>query len=68
MFYRVTWIIVICTSPTEAEFAVCIRAGKSVRCLRSILNQLALQHKYATLIYVENLAAIMMANAGKPTE
>jgi hypothetical protein len=47
---------------------VCVRAGKSARYLRSILNQLGLTHRSATLIYVHNLAAIMMANAGKPTE
>jgi hypothetical protein len=58
----------ICTSSTEAEFVVCVRAGKSARYLRSIVNQLGLHQRSATIIYVENLAAIMMANAGKPTE
>jgi hypothetical protein len=55
-------------SSTEAEFVVCVRAGKSARYLRLILNQLGLHQRSATLIYVDNLAAIMMANAGKPTE
>jgi hypothetical protein len=59
---------VICTSSTEAEFVVCVRAGKSARYLWSILNQLGLKQQSVTLIYVNNLAAIMMANAGKPTE
>jgi hypothetical protein len=68
VYYRSKWIIVICASSTEAEFVVCVRAGKSARCLRSILNQIGLIQRSATLIYVENLAAIMMANAGKPTE
>jgi hypothetical protein len=63
-----TWIIVICTSSTESEFVVCVRAGTSARYLRSILNQLGLTQKSATLLYVDNLAAIMMANAGKTTE
>jgi hypothetical protein len=47
---------------------VCVRAVKSAQYLRSILNQLGLNQRSATLIYVDNLAAIMMANAGKPTE
>jgi hypothetical protein len=67
VYYRAKLIIVIYTSSTEAEFLVCVRAGKSARYLRSILNQLGLTQKSATLIYVDNLAAIMMANAGKPT-
>jgi hypothetical protein len=31
IYYRAKWIIVICTSSTEAEFVVCVRAGKSAR-------------------------------------
>jgi hypothetical protein len=29
VYYRAKWIIVICTSSTEAEFVLCFRAGKS---------------------------------------
>jgi hypothetical protein len=68
VYYRAKWIIVICTSSTEAEFVVCVRAGKSARYMRSILNQLGLTQISATLIYVDNLATIMMANAGKTAE
>jgi hypothetical protein len=68
IYYREKWIIVICTSSTEAEFMVFVMDEKSSRYLRSILNELGLRQKYATLIYVDNLAAIAMANAGKPTE
>jgi hypothetical protein len=59
---------VILTSSTEAGLVVCVRAGESARYLRSILNELGLRHKSATLIYVDNLTVIAMANAGKPTE
>jgi hypothetical protein len=68
IYYRSKWIIVICSSSTEAEFVVCVRAGKSDRYLQAILEQLGLKQKSATLIYVDNLAAIVIANAGKPTE
>jgi hypothetical protein len=64
VYYQANWIIVICVSSTEAEFVVCVRAGKSARYPRSILNQLGLHQKSTTIIYVENLVAIMMANSG----
>jgi hypothetical protein len=50
IYHRAKWIIVICTSSTEAEFVACVRAGKSVRYLWSILNELGLQQRSATLI------------------
>jgi hypothetical protein len=64
LLHRDKWIIVLCT----AEFVVCVRTGNSARYLRSILKDLGLHQNYPTIIYVDNLAAIMMANAGKPTE
>jgi hypothetical protein len=68
VYYRAKWIIMICTNSTEAELVVCVRAGKSAQYLSSILNEMGVCHKSATLIYVDNLAAIMIANTGKPTE
>jgi hypothetical protein len=46
---------------------VCARDGKSTSYLSSILNDLGLRQKSTTLLYVDNLAAIAIANAGKPT-
>jgi hypothetical protein len=67
-YNRAKWIIVICTSSTEATFVVCVLAGKSAQYLQSILNVLGLPQQSATIIYVDNPAAIMMGNACKPTE
>jgi hypothetical protein len=68
IYYRSKWIIAIYSSSTEADLVVCVRAGKYARYLRAILDHLGLKQESVTLIYFDNLAAIMMANAGKPTE
>jgi hypothetical protein len=67
IYYRAKWIIVICTSPTEAEFVVCVRAGKSASYLQFVLNALGLKQLGPTGLYVDNIAAIMMVYAKKPT-
>jgi hypothetical protein len=68
IMYRANWIVVVCTSSTEAEFVVCVRGGCNACYLRSILNELGLTQMGPTLLNVNNVAAIMMANAVKPTE
>jgi hypothetical protein len=68
IMYRAKWSVVICTSSTEAEFVVCVCSGKNARYLCSILNELGIIQTGPTLLNVDNIAAIMMANAGKPTE
>jgi hypothetical protein len=68
IMYRAKWIVVICTSSTEAEFVVCVRGVKNARYLRSILNELGIIRTGPTLLNVDNIAAIMMANAGNPAE
>jgi hypothetical protein len=45
-----------------------VRGGKNAQYLLSILNELGLAQLGPTLLNVDNIAAIMMANAGKPTE
>jgi hypothetical protein len=45
-----------------------VRGGKSARYLRYILNYLGLKQLGPTGLYVDNIAAIMMANAKNPTE
>jgi hypothetical protein len=61
-------IVIICTSSTEADFVVCVRGDKNARYLRSILNELGLAQLGSTLLNVDNISTIMMANADKPTE
>ena len=66
--YRAKWIPTICTSSTEAEFIAAVSAAKAAKMLRSILQQLGFRQHGSTPIWVDNAAAIMMANAKKPTE
>jgi hypothetical protein len=66
--YRTKWSIIICTSSAEAEFVVCVRGSKNACYLRSILQQMEIIQIGPTVIYVDNIAALMMCNAGKPTE
>ena len=66
--YRAKWIPTVCTSSTEAEFIAAVSAGKAAKMLRSILLQLGFRQEGSTPIWVDNAAAIMMANARKPTE
>jgi hypothetical protein len=68
IIYCAKWIVVICTSPTESKLVVCVRGEKNARYLRSILNELGITQVGPTLLNVYNIAAIMMANDGKPTE
>ena len=66
--YRAKWIPTICTSSTEAEFIAAVSAAKAAKMLRSILQQLGFRQHGSTPIWVDNAAAIMMANAKKPIE
>jgi hypothetical protein len=52
----------------DAEFVVCIRGAKNTRYLRSILQQMGMIHVSPTIIYVDSIATIMNADAGKLTE
>jgi hypothetical protein len=68
ILYRSKWIVVICTSSTEAEFVVAVRGGKSAKYVQSILNQLGIQQVGPTLMNVDNESDIAMVNAGRLTE
>lgn len=66
--YRAKWIPTVCCSSTEAEFLIAVTAAKVAKYLRAVLNELGLHQEDATDIYEDNAAAIMMANARRPTE
>jgi hypothetical protein len=58
----------VSTSSTEAEFIGASDAAKMALYIRSILNELHVPQTHATLIYEDNAAALMMANASQPTK
>lgn len=59
---------VVATSSTEAEFIAAVRATKTAKYLRSVLAELGFPQTGPTILYEDNEAAILMTNAGKPTQ
>ena len=57
----------VALSSTEAEFAAACEAGKIILYLRSILEELNVEQTEATILYEDNMGALLMANAGQPT-
>jgi hypothetical protein len=47
---------------------VCVHGDTNAQCFRSILNELGLSQVGPALLNVDNIAAVVMSNAGKPTE
>ena len=66
--YCAKWQPTVATSSTEAEFIAAVSAGKMAKHLRYILDEVGIIQHGPTAIYEDNAAAILMANAGKPTE
>lgn len=57
----------VALSSTEAEFIAACDAAKMTLYLRSILEETGIEQHHATLIFVDNTGALLMANAGQPT-
>ena len=66
--YRSKTQTVTATSSTEAEFLAAVSAAKTVKYLRAVMNELGYAHTKPTPIYEDNMAAIKIVNARKPTE
>jgi hypothetical protein len=49
--YCAKWIVIICTSSTEAEFVTAASAAKAAKYLRAILIELSTPHPYPTVVY-----------------
>ena len=68
IFYKAKWQATVATSSTEAEFIASVSTAKAIKYFRSILDELGIKQDGPTMMYGDNQAAIMMANAKKPTE
>ena len=66
--YKAKWQPTVSTSSMEAEFIAAVSAGKMAKHLPYVLEELGVIQHGPTAIYEDNVAAILMANAGKPTE
>lgn len=66
--YRSKTQSVTATSSTEAEFIAAVSAAKSAKYLRAILGELGFPQSFPTPIYIDNISAIQIINARRPTE
>lgn len=66
IYYKTKFQPTIEHSTTEAEFAAAYDAGKITLYLRSILSELGIDQEHATIIYEDNMGALMMDNAQQP--
>ena len=67
VLYKTRYQPTIALSSTESEFTAACEAGKSILYVRSILDQINLPQPDATVLYVDNNGALLMANAQQPT-
>ena len=66
--YRSKTQSVTATSSTEAEFIAAVSAAKTVKYIRALLSDIGFAQTEPTRIFEDNIAAIMIVNAKKPTE
>ncbi|KAG7340746.1 reverse transcriptase RNA-dependent DNA polymerase [Nitzschia inconspicua] len=66
--YRSNTQTVTATSSTEAEFIAAVSAAKTAKYLRAVLHELSLPQLSPTPIHIDNVSAIQIINARKPTE
>ena len=65
---RAKWQPTVATSSTEAELIAAVSAEKAAKHLRSIMDSFGVKQDGPTMIYEDNVAAILIANANKVTE
>lgn len=65
--YKSKYQPVMAHSSTEAEFVAACGTAKMILFYRSLLDQVALEQKDATVLFKDNTGAMMMANAQQPT-
>ena len=68
IYYKTRYQPTIALSSTEAEFSAACDAGKAILYVCSILEQLGIQQKDATILHVDNNGALNMANQRQPTK
>ena len=66
--WRAKWQPVAATSSTEAELISAVSAAKAAKHLRAVVAAFGIPQEGPTLIYEDNVAAILIANANKMTE
>ena len=65
--YKTKFQDTIAMSSTEAEFTAACNARKAILYVQSILDEINIPQDNATLLFINNNGALMMANAQQPT-
>ena len=68
LFYKTKYQETVSLSSTEAEFMAATEAGKYILYIQTILKEIGLPQKLATILYEDNQGALLMANAQQPTK
>ena len=68
VYYKSRYQDTIALSSTEAEFAAATDAGKAILYVRTIMEELGLPQKDATILHIDNNGALNMANQQQPTK
>ena len=68
IYYKSKYQPTIALSSTEAEFVAATEAGKAILYIRTILEELNISQKDATILHVDNNGALNMANQRQPTK
>ncbi|KAG7344102.1 reverse transcriptase RNA-dependent DNA polymerase [Nitzschia inconspicua] len=66
--YRSKTQTVTATSSTEADFIAAVSAAKTAKYLHAVLHELSFPQLSPTPIHIDNVSAIQIINARKPTE
>ena len=68
VYYKTRFQPTIALSSTEAEFHAATESGQSILHIRSILQELGLEQKEASVLHIDNNGALNMANKWQPTK
>jgi len=64
--YKSKFQTIIAHSSTEAEFVAACNTAKMILFFRSILQDVGIEQREATILFEDNHGALMMANAQQP--
>ena len=67
VLYKTRYQPTVALSSTVSEFTAACEAGKSILYVRSILAEIHIPQPDATVLYIDNNGALLMANAQQPT-
>jgi hypothetical protein len=68
VYYKSRFQPTIALSSTEAEFVAATDTGKAILYIRTILAELGMEQKDATILHIDNNGALNMANQQQPTK